>query len=612
LTQEITKKLSFSVENVEMISENPNSNFALVSLDFFASGKNLHDMYVSEETLLRTAETIKNCPLVWKYDDKLDDAYTHDSEEVPCGFIPEKTEIGRRKLSDGRTMLSAVAYVWKKYTGSLLNFFKRDGGSKPISVEMSVFNSRKLANGLLELLDFKYEGVTVLGSFITPAIPLANATVLSFSEIKKEYDKVLKEEFPSTDMTIPSEIKENAKKGLELRKKYGNGGHSVSLAFAQYLIENEKATPEKIRHMAKHLQTHRGESIEQNNPPSNRQIDWLLWGGYNAYEWAESTLKELEKEEENKILVANAGNLSFPYKSTGEMNPALKGITPPITVSQANKIAAQADAIGGEYGWPTAIKHFKETHQVEDGKWVEKSKEEKMADEEIKKPEEMAVEEKKESPAEEKAESPAEEKKEKAEGTEMAAEEVKPEEMAAEEKEELPAEEKAEKKFEFPKNFNIEAMSQMFAEDEEEEVKMAKGEFAEPGIVMAGMFAKMCKMAEIVAKMAEENKAYMAENEELKKFKAEDDSVKKFAEVEKTLNELGEKVVIPEDSMIEFRASAENFSFEEIDAWKNECKAKSFDFATKKSGKEEIERIALPHNTSSLRKPGTDIWAGAK
>lgn len=191
----MTEKLIFSIENAEMVNENPNSHFAVLSLDFFASGENLHEMYVSEDTLMRTADGIKNCPLVWKYDERLDDIYTHDKDEVPCGFVPENSKVESRKLPDGRTMLSVVAYVWKRYTGEILSFFKRDGGKKPVSVEMSVYKTKLLENGLTEILDYKYEAITILGSLVTPAIPLANASVLSFSQIKEEYKKDVEEEF---------------------------------------------------------------------------------------------------------------------------------------------------------------------------------------------------------------------------------------------------------------------------------------------------------------------------------------------------------------------------------------------------------------------------------
>ena len=56
----INNRYAFAIEDAKIIEENPNSKFAIVELDFFASGQNLHNLYVSEETLLRTADTIKN------------------------------------------------------------------------------------------------------------------------------------------------------------------------------------------------------------------------------------------------------------------------------------------------------------------------------------------------------------------------------------------------------------------------------------------------------------------------------------------------------------------------------------------------------------------------
>lgn len=65
----------------------------------------------------------------------------------------------------------------------------------------------------------------------------------------------------------------------------------------------------------------------------------------------------------------------MPYKSIGEINPALKGISPPITLEQANEIARQADGIGADKGgWGIAISAFKKSHIVKDGRWVRKNK----------------------------------------------------------------------------------------------------------------------------------------------------------------------------------------------------------------------------------------------
>jgi len=57
-----------------------------------------------------------------------------------------------------------------------------------------------------------------------------------------------------------------------------------------------------------------------------------------------------------------------------DVNPAVRGIKPPVTLEQANAIADQADAIGGKFGWPTAISSFRKTHTVVRGRWVRRNK----------------------------------------------------------------------------------------------------------------------------------------------------------------------------------------------------------------------------------------------
>jgi len=68
---------------------------------------------------------------------------------------------------------------------------------------------------------------------------------------------------------------------------------------------------------------------------------------------------------------------SMPYKSMKEVNPALKGIEPPLTLGQANEIAAMADAIAAgdnppKAPWGVAIASFKKRYEVKGGKWVKK------------------------------------------------------------------------------------------------------------------------------------------------------------------------------------------------------------------------------------------------
>jgi len=74
----------------------------------------------------------------------------------------------------------------------------------------------------------------------------------------------------------------------------------------------------------------------------------------------------------------------MPYKSIEDIPNGLKGIKPPITLEQANEIAAQADAIPESEGvspWGAAINSFKRRYVVRDGKWIKRTEEADVADE---------------------------------------------------------------------------------------------------------------------------------------------------------------------------------------------------------------------------------------
>jgi phage I-like protein len=67
----------------------------------------------------------------------------------------------------------------------------------------------------------------------------------------------------------------------------------------------------------------------------------------------------------------------MPYSEWDEVNEAIKGIEPRVTLEQANVIAGWADAMeeaedGPENPWAAAIARFKDLYEVEDGRWVKK------------------------------------------------------------------------------------------------------------------------------------------------------------------------------------------------------------------------------------------------
>lgn len=67
----------------------------------------------------------------------------------------------------------------------------------------------------------------------------------------------------------------------------------------------------------------------------------------------------------------------MPYKSMDDVNAAILGIKPRVTLEMANHIADMADAIPteGVNPWAIAIANFKQEYKVMGGKWVKRKKE---------------------------------------------------------------------------------------------------------------------------------------------------------------------------------------------------------------------------------------------
>lgn len=525
----MTQKLKFAVENITPIEDEnlDKSQFSLLRVDTFATGKSLHDTYVTEENLRKYSNTILQKPFVFDIDTRFDDLGTHTTTEVAGGFVPHNSKIDFKTLPDGRVMMSCDVLIWKRYSGKLLEYFERDGGKKGVSVEIEIFESRDdEKTGLLEIINFCFNAITGLGDFISPAIPNAEAIMVFAKEYEFAKNQMMEfGRYDEIDFKIPDEVKQNVKKALESKK-----GSSVGLALARFISKNEKITPERVRQIYKFF---------KNKNLSEMDSDMLnLYGGKEGYGWAKELSEKMTEIDEKKL----------SYFSDVE-----------------NK------------------NDFSENENKEDKK--DMAKEEDIKKE---KEEEFANEENKETSEQEKKETPVKE------------------------------EEKKKERFSYDM-FSQEEMAAMFADDEEDDedskAKFAAGrdEYAKGenfAVMCHAMKCALARMQKKLAKMEEDKKVYLAENEDLKKKFAEQEEKQKEFAVKTFLQELGEKVVVSEDSYNAMFEKSKEFKFAEIDSWKNHCKAFSFEFK-KRGDKEEGEKIvkfALPFEGMTTRTETDNVW----
>ena len=572
-------KLSFAVENISLLEEPiDKSQFALLRVDAFATGKSLHDTYVSEEVLRKTAPTILHKPFVFAVDKRFDDLAGHERDEIVGGFVPANSPIEFVKLEDGRTMLSCNVLVWRRYSGKLLEYFERDGHRKGVSVEIEIYKQEDRPDGLTELLDFAYFAITALGDLIRSAIPNAQA-ILQFS---KEYDEAVELEFghyEDVDFKIPRKVKKNAEKALDLYKQHNKGGNSQSLANARYLVSKDAIEPNRIRKIA----TRKPKNTEIDDETSEDYISNGLWGGAEAWLWANKIVEKLNelddktlsyfddkneiennKSNDNNLVKEEVVSVTDKIKEKEEFSEKENDLTPenleasdtPINTEVENKEFAEGEEEGKE-----------KEEDKEDGKDKSDDKEEKEDDEEKK------------------------------------------------------------EEYSLSSDLNVTEALAFLASETEDYQALAK-EFSEEGgknfaAMACAIFAKaketqeMCnkyaaEKEEMLNKMAQQEegcKVHMAELEELRSYKADKEQEQFNFAVDATLKAIEEKTEISADELESLKEKSKEFSLETLDAWKNLAKARGLDFAVKDKQEDDgIKRYGLPFTKVNSRGDNGSPW----
>ena len=187
------------------------------------------------------------------------------------------------------------------------------------------------------------------------------------------------------------------------------------------------------------------------------------------------------------------------------------------------------------------------------------------------------------------------------ENEQMSEEKVKTEEMSTEE--EMAKNEEEMSSNEYVDNNAMQELNDKAAETNkelsEEQMKCEDGKEK----MIASLKEEMSTMQEKMSKLESDLNSFCEENIKLKEFKASIETQNKNFEVETTLKEVTD--VLPKEDIDAFRMSSENFSLENIDAWKNEVKAKAFNFS-KNIEKKPFIQVGLP--ISEKPKRGTGLW----
>ena len=113
----------------------------------------------------------------------------------------------------------------------------------------------------------------------------------------EELKELLSKEELESYSDYPDSVSNNAKRGIDLNKAVGNKcATQVGKVRAQQLANGEPVSEKTVKRMFSYLS--RAEVYyDQGDKESCGYISYLLWGGKSAKTWAESKLKQIERED---------------------------------------------------------------------------------------------------------------------------------------------------------------------------------------------------------------------------------------------------------------------------------------------------------------------------
>jgi len=121
------------------------------------------------------------------------------------------------------------------------------------------------------------------------------------SQLENDLEKASVE---SLDLRPTESMAANARRGLELRRKFGRGGTAVGVARARDLSNRKELSPETVARMYSFFSRHevdkKGKDWNNSERPSNGKIAWLLWGGDSGYSWSRSKWNAIQRVRSQK------------------------------------------------------------------------------------------------------------------------------------------------------------------------------------------------------------------------------------------------------------------------------------------------------------------------
>lgn len=284
--------LNFEAFKVNDIHVDENSNFALLDIDVCRSGDNLNHIFLTQDSVRKAVSTLYPNPVLYKCNRFGTDFLGHEEDEMIAGMFLNDTKVFEKA---DETWINGKAIIYKRYVPNVMEILKKKNGKTDVSMEIDVLASYQDENNQTVVTDFSFIGVTLLG--VTPAIPEANATVLSFSSVQEVEEAYKAEHFSKYDklnLSIPKRIKDNITLALDKYKAENLKASSNALGVARYLAREESITIDKIRKIDEYFKSY-NKKVNKGN-----EFIYSLYGGDEGNKWVSALMEEIKEIDDYK------------------------------------------------------------------------------------------------------------------------------------------------------------------------------------------------------------------------------------------------------------------------------------------------------------------------
>lgn len=170
--------VKFAIDDLSRFKDDDNPDLALGKMLFLSTRPNSHHLDISEEVLMKYADSIIGKWIVAEYDKWLNDVTTHVNEEVIVGIVPHDAKVEFVRADDGYLDAYVNCVISKLYATNVYDIFLKDN-FRNVSVEMVTDVDADIGG---EVHYFDIKATTLLGKYINPSVPKANIQIVKFSE----------------------------------------------------------------------------------------------------------------------------------------------------------------------------------------------------------------------------------------------------------------------------------------------------------------------------------------------------------------------------------------------------------------------------------------------